>query len=96
MRIARCDYDKPHRCPGWSGTGWTYNKRDFCDGGSPRWAKEEDAYRGSSLMWEFKVRKTVCCGTYVLPHFLVWFEPHTYAWKARVLSWRIRDWWYWR
>jgi hypothetical protein len=51
---------------------------------------ELDSYRGSSRLWSFKIRKTACCGTYVLPHFLIWFEPETYRWKLQSLFRELR------
>lgn len=73
MRFAQCNYDKPHRCPGWSGSGWTLNKRNRCIGGTT-WLG--DPY---SRFWYLKVRRTACCGTYVLPHALVWLNWRTYV-----------------
>lgn len=32
-RYSRSDYDKYHRCPGWSGGGWTLAKEGKCPGG---------------------------------------------------------------
>jgi hypothetical protein len=88
-RIARCDYNKPHRCPGWSGAGWTFNRHDWCDGvASRRWLHDRDRdYQG---LWWLRVRKTACCGTYVLPHILVWLDWRTWT-PHRV----VKGVWYW-
>jgi hypothetical protein len=88
-RIAECDYDKPARCPGWSGAGWTFNKRDWCDGAiSPRWVNERD--RDFAGLWWLRIRKTNCCGTYVLPHVFVWLNWRT--WKPSRI---VKGSWYW-
>lgn len=88
MKLALCDYDKPHRCPGWSGAGWKYNKKDWCDDtipdGMTRWGTPT-LY--DKKLWYARINKTNCCGTYVLPHFLIWFSPT----KHKLAYGRIRS-----
>lgn len=84
MKIFECDYNKPHRCPGWSGSGWIVNtKRSTCDGETPegvrrwRWHPEESGY---GPLWNWRIRRTNCCDAVVLPHVLRWLNWRTYRW----------------
>lgn len=83
-RLMLCDYDKPHRCPGWSGSGWSYNKRDSCDDVLPdgvrRWRRYADA-SGYGPGWQWMIRRTNCCDTLVLPYVLRWLHWRTYYYK---------------
>lgn len=104
MKIAQSDYDKPHRCPGWSGSGWTYNKRDWCDDpqmpeGWSRWGRDMPNSIYGTRLWFLRVHRTACCGTYVLPYSLVWLNWRTWTngvgWmllrqKFEMLRWSLR------
>lgn len=51
MRLSRHCYDKPRRCPGWNGGGFTYAKVQRCDNGSiqinysSRWKRDWTFHR---------------------------------------------------
>lgn len=78
MRIAQSDYDKSGRCPGSSGSGWTWNKKDWCTSpeGVERWKGGPSNY---GLYWSLKFRRTNCCNTLVLPYAFVWLNWRTWV-----------------
>lgn len=87
LRISRADYDKSFRCPGWSGSGLTWNAKNWCDdpelpGGVRRWPQARyDARR--SMLW--RIDKTNCCNTIVLPIALRVFEWRWWDLRLRFL-----------
>lgn len=91
MRVAQSDYDKSWRCPGWSGSGWTHNKRNWCDGNLPegvsRWRGGARYY---GFGWTLRFQRTNCCNTLVLPYALVWLNWRT--WKPTRYGFGL---WYW-
>jgi hypothetical protein len=84
MRISLPDFDKPYRCPGWSGAGWKYNDEDWCNGTAGhtrRWSNwVHKLHPRISLNL---IRRTHCCGTIVLPLWTRWFDPETWCWEAQ-------------
>ena len=96
LNISLPDFDKGHRCPGWSGEGWKYNPVDWCDGALPhdtsRWALtvREGARPPVGVQhatdlpgfFSWRLRRTVCCNTLVLPQLTYWFA---------LGSWVVRD-----
>lgn len=81
MRLMRANYDKPHRCPGWSGPGWGGIKNDVCEGTT----SIRDRYDGP--FWQWKLRRHDECGTVTLPYVLRWLEWETYWLKVGI--WRF-------
>lgn len=85
--VRRHNYDKPWRCPGWSGGGLSTPRpsRDICNGGSfaPHW--------GKGCGWHFHACPE--CGTVAIPHVTRWLDP-TYYWYIKFRDWRwaLRDW----
>ena len=89
MRAVRKDYDKPNRCPGWSGSGireypWEHGK-PFCDGGFSGY------YTDDCNNW--RVHRCYVCGLRTLPFATTYIDPD---WYLRVklprLWWRVRSW----
>lgn len=85
MKIARPNYDKPHRCPGWSGVGWLSNKHNWCDGAKRSFP------RGYNYAW-YAFNRSACCNTLILPLAVKWFDWRTWKWEFTKLKWKIRDW----
>ena len=81
--IYRLNYDKPHRCPRWSGSGWrTYPWEkidDKCDGMS----FPDGMYEGRWWRWRFN--RCSECGTLCWPHIVR--EIDLYHWGERLLFW---------
>lgn len=73
IRILRANYDKPHRCPAWSGPGWAGCKKDTCG------VTYTGSIRGfyDHRFWQFRVNRHEC-GAIVLPVALKWLEPRTW------------------
>lgn len=83
------DFDKGHRCPGSSGEGMRGNKVDWCNDerapGVQRWALT--VRRGAKPpagvenwvdlpgFYSWRVRRTLCCNTIVMPQFLYLLTP---------------------
>ena len=85
MRISRANYDKPHRCPGWSGpAGKASPDISRCDGGSL--ARE---YAADSEAWKrlykphYTMYRCTGCGLRVLPFALRKLEPSYWFDKLR-------------
>lgn len=87
MRAVRKDYDKPNRCPGWSGSGireypWERSK-PFCDGGPSGY------YADDCNNW--RVHQCGTCGLRTLPYVTRYIDPDWY--RVTPLWWyRLRDW----
>lgn len=88
VRIARQDYDKPHRCPGWAGSGWNFTTLaddETCPNGYVAWYDKPFA----------KWRTNTCtkkCGTLVLPYATRYVDPSWYRMVAPVWPLEI-EWW---
>lgn len=83
------DFDKGHRCPGNSGEGMRGNQVDWCNDqrepGVQRWALT--VRRGAAPppgvenwvdlrgFYSWRVRRTQCCNTIVMPQLLYYFTP---------------------
>jgi hypothetical protein len=77
MRISRPDYDKAHRCPGWSGGGMTrYATVRRCDGGY----LHGDIYAGR--WWRFRMNRCDTCDLLVLPYVVRYLD-----WRTWFLRW---------
>lgn len=79
MYLRRHCYDKPWRCPGWAGGGWSWAEPQRCDGGSLGIHIKELPLRN----WRFGRCGT--CDVLVIPLVTRWVDP-TYLW------WRLKRW----
>lgn len=99
MYLRRHCYDKPWRCPGWAGGGWTHPKTKRCDGG------RLDVYDRVMRPWWFPLWRFSRCGrcdVRAVPLITKWVDP---TWlnfwvqripgriKGRVEEWRWRRGW---
>lgn len=83
MRIYRHNYDKPHRCPGWSGPALKGSSdKERCPGGSfAAWMYDMPAWR-----WRFiRCRE---CDCLVLPHVTRDLDP---TWWMDRIKTKITD-----
>jgi hypothetical protein len=78
VRISRPSYDKPWRCPGASGGGWSTPRVQRCDGGS---LAKTRAYSGRFSTFRFA--RCPKCGVIVLPYGVRWIDPGNLAWHIR-------------
>ena len=83
LNLSLPDFDKGHRCPGWSGEGMRYNKVNWCNDelapGQSRWAltvrsgarPPRGVEHATELpgFYSWRLRRTNCCNTIVLPQF---------------------------
>lgn len=83
MPISRPCYDKPHRCPGWAGGGWTYARTDRCAGGRVSWPH--------GLYWWPGRCET--CGMIVLPYVVSLTSPYMWKWHIKYRAGHLADWW---
>lgn len=82
MRVMRANYDKPHRCPTWSGPALVWSNTDAqCESGSIQMGYEK-------RFWSFKVNRCGKCGVYVLPVILHWFDWRYIANEISSLKYR--------
>jgi hypothetical protein len=82
MRLSRPNYDKPHRCPGWSGGGWTGATGDRCEGGSIRTALANDQPQRAGYPGEHRWRFGHCttCDIVTWPVVIRWLDPTWLKW----------------
>ena len=80
VRLSRHCYDKPHRCPGWAGGGWTYSKVGRCDNG-----RIQIDYAAGWWKWQF--HRCTTCDVVCWPIVVQWLD---YTWWRWILS-RRRD-----
>lgn len=80
MIIMRSNYDKPLRCPAWSGPAMKWSKIDFiCPGGMLR----SMYYQKHPQYWFHRCPE---CGTVVLP----------FAWRKLSIPWWIDEYKMWK
>ncbi len=98
-KLSRPCYDKPHRCPGWAGGGWTYPPTARCVGGYITYgmSREEFAALGE-LRWRryprpFALGQCTQCDVIVLPS---WTRKLSLLWWRRVLWCKFTNWLWWR
>jgi len=97
LHISLPDFDKGARCPGWSGEGMRSNKVDWCNDelapGQSRWALtvRPNATPRAGIecahelpgFYSWRMRRTNCCNTIVLPQFLYYFTPGAWVrWES--------------
>lgn len=75
MKIMRSNYDKPHRCPDWSGPAMKNGTGD-CPGGSLSVQMYGKDGKRKGAFWRF--HKCTKCGTIVLPFILRKLDPSWY------------------
>lgn len=75
MRVMRKNYDKPNRCPSWSGPAWKGETRTECEGGSTGY------YLDNCNEWNFHRCKK--CGVWTLPFSTRWVDPAWVVWYVR-------------
>ena len=92
-RFRRHCYDKPWRCPGWAGGGWTYPsaRRDVCDGGSfaTTWGRMLGGQWYADRWINWRWHHCQACGTIAIPHVTRWLDPTWWRW---LITWKIRSW----
>ena len=66
VKIRRSNYDKPWRCPDWSGPAWK-SRDGSCPGGMLPWQEHR--------LPEWRFFRCADCGTVVLPNVLKWLDP---------------------
>ena len=89
MKIMRSNYDKPWRCPGWSGPAFRSRDRG-CPSGS---GAQMFLRYGRAAPWKFW--RCPECGTLVLPAGWCWFDPTYIVWRIRraIEDWRYERSW---
>lgn len=82
MRISRPCYDKPHRCPGWTGGGERYARVNRCPAGGRIPIDYER--RG----WQLRFHRCPDCRVIVLPWLVCWTSP---SWWRRTIRLMVDD-----
>jgi hypothetical protein len=85
FRISRPCWNKPHRCPGWTGGGYKYPKNSRCDNGristKPRiirignFEPYETDHPGSN---SWRIGKCNKCNVVTIPWALRYLDPRYY------------------
>jgi hypothetical protein len=91
MRVMRRNYDKPHRCPGWSGPALKAGRLDGIDGDkcgylAPRGEWSEERFRsldGPDSWNSYGLVRCPGCKTWVLPYWMRYVDPTYLTWKIR-------------
>lgn len=75
MRLSRHCYDKPRRCPGWAGGGWTGSEVSRCDSGMLR------TFLGTHTdpWYDFRWHRCTKCDVLAVPVAVQWLDP-TWVW----------------
>lgn len=90
-RIVRKDYDKPNRCPAWSGPGMNFTypwekSLPGCRNGSSGYYLD-GAERGYARAG-WRVHRCRECGTRTWPYALRWLDPFYVI--GKLTRWRVR------
>ena len=88
MRVMRRNYDKPHRCPGWSGPAMKAGRIDGIDADrcgylAPRRLTEFHVRNGPDAWNSYGLVRCPGCKTWVLPYWMRWADPSYLSWKIR-------------
>lgn len=89
--ISRPNYDKPHRCPAWSGPAFKDTDVYTCEGGSIRipGLTGSEAYPGETTT---RFGRCTTCPIITLPYATRWVDPSWLTWRASwVYRTRVRD-----
>lgn len=90
MRVMRRNYDKPHRCPGWSGPAFKADRIDGIDSsrcaylgpnGDPN--RKGRTSNGPETWNSWGLVRCPGCRTWVLPYWMRWIDPSYLAWKIK-------------
>lgn len=79
-------YDKPHRCPGWAGGGWTYPKVTRCQGGR----LDIVDYGMPRAAWRFS--RCGNCDVRAIPYVTRWLDWTYLGWRLMRFAGRVKDW----
>jgi len=82
-------YDKPHRCPGWAGGGWSHPRegKSICPSGS----LSAQIWRDDNRFRWWKSYQCELCGTRTIPRVTRWLDPTWLWWYVRrhvMYDWR--------
>ena len=107
-KLSRPCYDKPHRCPGWAGGGWTYGGVQHCHDGSITFGMTREE---CATLWQrydtdpaaerelarqprlFALGQCTDCDVVVLPF---WTRKLSPFWWRREAWWALKNWLWWR
>lgn len=95
MKIVRKDYNKPNRCPSWSGAGMSQYSweskvlgEDLCHGGSSGYYADGMRIGYTLAGWNF--HRCDECDVLTLPYVLRWVDPD-YWWGVKFkFGWRCQ------
>lgn len=101
MRLSRLNYDKAHRCPGWSGAAFKGNRRELCPGAGyvtahRPWDKDRDGDEGypghpAESQWMFAYCNK--CDVMCWPYATRWLDPGwwfgfvVWNWRRKIGNW---------
>ncbi len=102
MRLSRLCYDKPHRCPGWSGGGTKGAKEYRCDNGSIRTKDlsigEEDGrrvvYGQHPCEGQWRFGRCSNCDVITWPYITRWLDPGWWHWEFLGWKWDLEKLWF--
>lgn len=87
MRFSRSNYDKAHRCPGWSGGGWISAEQRRCPSGYITYgitrAEMEhiiDGHWWAKYPRAYHFGQCTMCDVVVWPLFTRWLDPTWLKW----------------
>lgn len=93
MRVMRRNYDKPHRCPGWSGPAMKAGPANrinahLCGYLGPRGCPvgpigESVTPDGPDPWNSWGLVRCPGCKTWVLPYWMRWVDPSYLSWKIK-------------
>jgi hypothetical protein len=93
VRLSRHCYDKPHRCPGWAGGGWTWAKVRRCDAG------RIDIDHTSHWTRNWRFHRCDTCGVVCWPivlqqldptYWLHWHFYRLHSWAEEHVLWPLQ------
>lgn len=94
MRVMRRNYDKPHRCPGWSGPAFKWKQIRGVNGIDcgylgPRRLVECRTRNGPEAWNSYGLVRCPGCKTWVLPYWARWVDP---VYLPTGAKWILRGW----
>lgn len=95
-RIMRPNYDKPHRCPVWSGPAMNDSRDDSgCQGGVVRSILGADTYPAENWLASLLPGRCLGCGTWTIPMALCWLDRAITLgmWRERAVCAVRGHWW---
>jgi len=89
VKIMRSNYDKPHRCPTWSGPAWK-GGGDDCESGSFASYMYYKSDGSTRHLWQWRFFRCSECGVIVLPVITKWVDPSWIKWRIekRIANWK--------